>query len=90
MIFVFLKSLPLQAKRRKTDYASSRLITSSDQRHQTPAAEYKAGMRVRHKSFGEGMILNVRPMASDMLLEIAFDTKGTKKLMASYAQLTIL
>ena len=29
-------------------------------------------------------------MASDMLLEIAFDKSGTKKLMANYARLTIM
>ena len=29
-------------------------------------------------------------MASDMLLEIAFDKSGTKKLMANYANLEII
>ena len=45
---------------------------------------------MRHKSFGEGLIIGIRPMASDTLLEIAFDKAGTKKLMANYAALTVI
>ena len=52
--------------------------------------EYTIGMRVKHRTFGEGMILNTRPMGSDTLLEIAFDTVGTKKIMANYANLSII
>ena len=51
---------------------------------------FTAGQRVRHKTFGDGMILSVTPMGGDTLLEIAFDTVGTKKLMAGYAKLTLL
>jgi DNA helicase-2/ATP-dependent DNA helicase PcrA len=36
------------------------------------------------------MILGVTPMGNDTLLEIAFDTVGTKKIMAGFAKLTIL
>ena len=36
------------------------------------------------------MIIGARAMASDTLLEIAFDSTGTKKLMANYANLEIL
>ena len=39
-------------------------------------------------NFGEGEILSVKPMGADTLYEIAFDTAGTKKLMATYARLT--
>lgn len=51
---------------------------------------YVAGQCVEHKTFGKGMIVSVSPMGSDSLLEIAFDTAGTKKLMAAYAKLKIL
>jgi len=40
-----------------------------------------------HALFGAGEILAVQKMGSDYLYEIAFDTKGTKKLMATYAKL---
>ncbi len=59
----------------------------------TPSAQnvtYAAGQRVSHKTFGEGFVVSVSPMGSDTLLEIAFDTVGTKKIMAAYAKLTIL
>jgi DNA helicase-2/ATP-dependent DNA helicase PcrA len=46
-----------------------------------------AGDRVKHMLFGEGTILTVTKMGADTLYEIAFDTKGTKKLMATYAKL---
>ncbi|MBQ8717411.1 MAG: UvrD-helicase domain-containing protein [Clostridia bacterium] len=45
------------------------------------------GDRVQHMLLGEGTILSVTKMGADMLYEIAFDTKGTKKLMATYAKL---
>ncbi len=48
---------------------------------------YAAGQRVEHKTFGTGLILSVSPMGNDTLLEIAFDTVGTKKIMAAYAKL---
>ena len=54
------------------------------------AAKYAAGQRVSHKAFGEGLILSVKPMGGDTLLEVAFNTVGTKKLMAAYAKLTVL
>ena len=51
---------------------------------------YKVGQTVVHKNFGTGLLLLVKPMSSDALLEIAFDTVGTKKLMANFAGLKIL
>ena len=51
---------------------------------------YFAGQRVRHKAFGDGMIISVTQMAGDELLEIAFDTVGTKKVMAGFAKLTVI
>ncbi len=46
-----------------------------------------AGDRVRHQTFGDGTVLSVARMGADYLYEVAFDTKGTKKLMATYAKL---
>ena len=53
-------------------------------------SSYCAGQQVLHKTFGKGMILKVTPMGNDTLLEIAFDTVGTKKIMAGFAKLTVL
>ena len=48
---------------------------------------FAVGERIQDKLFGEGTILRAEEMAGDYLLEIAFDTVGTKKLMAKYRQL---
>lgn len=48
---------------------------------------YSVGQQVEHNTFGKGFIVSVSPMGSDTLLEIAFDTVGTKKIMAAYAKL---
>ena len=53
-------------------------------RPKAPAAvlpTYQIGDRVVHKAFGGGMVMNVQPMGGDVLIEIAFDTKGTKRLL---------
>ena len=49
--------------------------------------DYQVGDRVMHKAFGEGVVISLMPMASDMLVEVAFDKVGTKKIMAKFAKL---
>ena len=53
----------------------------------TAVETFSAGDRVKHNTFGEGTVLSSKPMGGDMLLEIAFDTQGTKKLAAKFAKL---
>ena len=48
----------------------------------------QAGDRVSHKTFGEGNIVKMTPMGGDCLLEVQFDTAGTKKIMYKFAKLT--
>jgi DNA helicase-2/ATP-dependent DNA helicase PcrA len=48
---------------------------------------YQIGERIAHPKFGEGMIISVNKLGNDHMLEIAFDTVGTKKLMANFAKL---
>ena len=43
--------------------------------------ELQQGDMVNHSSFGDGMVLSVRKMGNDALVEVAFDQVGTKKLM---------
>jgi len=52
--------------------------------------DFAPGDRVRHMTFGEGTILSTRKMGSDTLYEIMFDEAGTKKLMKTYAKLTLI
>ncbi|MCM1577446.1 MAG: UvrD-helicase domain-containing protein, partial [Ruminococcus sp.] len=56
--------------------------------HKPSPFDYKAGDRVRHNKFGEGTILSTTPMGGDFMLEIAFESIGTKRIMANFAKLT--
>jgi DNA helicase-2/ATP-dependent DNA helicase PcrA len=48
---------------------------------------FRAGDRVRHATFGEGMVVSSAARADDEEVTIAFPGKGVKKLMASFAGL---
>ena len=50
-----------------------------------PLLQLQPGDGVRHSAFGQGMVLSVRPMGGDALVEVAFDRVGTKKLMLKTA-----
>lgn len=54
------------------------------------AVDYAAGDAVRHKTFGDGVIISTKPMGGDLLLEVAFNQAGTKKLMAKFSKLVKL
>ncbi len=60
-------------------------ILSTPQAAPTPCLELNQGDMVMHAAFGRGLVLSVRKMGGDALLEIAFDDIGTKKLMAKTA-----
>ncbi|MDD6800665.1 MAG: 3'-5' exonuclease [Firmicutes bacterium] len=61
---------------------------ASDIGRNPPASErFSVGDEVSHLTFGKGVILSARDMGSDTLYEIAFESCGTKKLMATYAKL---
>ena len=49
--------------------------------------DYKVGDMVEHKTFGQGLIVSANSVGGDMVLEIAFDSCGTKKIMAKMAKL---
>lgn len=51
----------------------------------TASMQLNQGDMVEHTAFGKGMVMSVRPMGGDALLEVAFDTVGTKKLMLKSA-----
>ena len=39
---------------------------------------------LEHKAFGRGMVLSTQKVGGDVLLEIAFDGVGTKRLMLKF------
>ncbi len=63
---------------------------ASAKKTESVSLDFKVGDRVSHKTFGEGLIINAASVGGDMVLEIAFDNCGTKKIMAKMARLTKL
>ena len=53
-------------------------------------ALYQVGQMVEHNTFGKGEIVKITPMGNDKMLEINFETIGSKKIMSNFAKLTIL
>lgn len=57
---------------------------------QTPAPLFRAGQRVTHPRFGEGIIIECRSSGDDQEVSVAFEEAGLKRLLASFANLTML
>ena len=53
-------------------------------------SKYKAGVKVFHKKFGEGVINSVEPEGEDLKVDITFEKAGHKRLMAKFAKLEII
>ena len=53
-------------------------------------SEYDAGVKVRHKKFGDGIITKTEPEGDDLKIDIDFEKFGHKRLMAKYANLEII
>lgn len=50
-------------------------------------AKFRAGMRVRHPLWGEGIVLDSRLQGDDEILDVVFESVGVKRLAASLANL---
>ncbi len=53
-------------------------------------AAYRAGTRVRHPTWGEGIVLDSRIQDEDEILDVVFESVGLKRLAASLAKLTVI
>ena len=77
--------LPRAQINRARSFSAASSVAAAPKAAGVPLPDFPAGCRVHHKAFGDGMIVSVKPMGNDALLEIAFDQKGTKRLMAKAA-----
>jgi len=70
---------------------SSGLRVKVEGRERAPLRPYvpsfAIGQRVRHPSFGEGIVLEVKRAGDDEEVVVAFEEVGTKRLLASLARL---
>ncbi|MBI3788654.1 MAG: DNA helicase UvrD, partial [Ignavibacteriales bacterium] len=77
----------------KTNYqehasrASARKTRNSDSTPRAEGSQFRAGDKVKHASFGSGVVIASRVMGEDEEVEVAFVGKGVKKLLASIAGL---
>jgi len=53
----------------------------------TEIPEFRAGDRVRHARFGEGMVVSYQTIKNDAEAVVAFNGIGVKKLLLSFAKL---
>ena len=53
----------------------------------TASVHFQPGDRVKHKTFGVGQVTDAKPMGNDVLLTVAFETAGVKKIMENFAKL---
>jgi ATP-dependent DNA helicase UvrD/PcrA len=58
--------------------------------HAPVTTRFRAGQKVRHPSFGEGIVVSSATRADDEEVTVAFPNKGVKKLMAAFADLRVL
>lgn len=68
-------------------YVPRATVGTSPAKNNDSALSFIIGERVRHPVFGEGMINQITEMGGDLMLEIAFDGVGTKKVMKNYVKL---
>jgi DNA helicase-2/ATP-dependent DNA helicase PcrA len=50
----------------------------------------RLGQHVRHRKFGDGVILNCEGQGAHARVEVNFETAGTKWLVLSYANLELM
>ena len=52
--------------------------------------QYRAGMRISHPVWGEGIVMDSRVQDSDEIVNVVFNSVGVKRLAASLARITII
>ncbi len=65
--------------------STGRTTAAKEPKAASPLPDFNVGDQVQHTAFGHGLILAVKPMGGDALIEIAFDSVGTKRLMLKSA-----
>ena len=56
----------------------------------TTQAKYRVGTRIKHPSWGEGIILDSKIQDDDEIVDVVFNSVGIKRLSASLANLKII
>ena len=62
-------------------------VTVKDIESEKISELWKPGDRVRHPNFGSGVVVEVRERRDDIEVAVAFESKGVRRLLQSYAPL---
>ncbi len=83
------RTLHTARPRRRQDeiVAAERRRRQAAARARKAALQFKPGERVRHPTFGEGIVVTSRPSGDDEEVTVAFVEEGTRRLLASLAKL---
>ena len=65
-------------------------IHSRPQSASVVESKFRAGTRVQHQVWGEGIVLDSRIQDDDEIVDVVFESVGIKRLAASLANLTIM
>jgi DNA helicase-2/ATP-dependent DNA helicase PcrA len=88
----FLDDIPselTEARKRAGRKTVSRVTTWEPSPHPTlpTTPQFRAGQRVRHEVFGEGLVIQSRVDGEDEIVTVHFEGAGLKRLMAGMANL---
>jgi DNA helicase-2/ATP-dependent DNA helicase PcrA len=84
----FIREIPAEMFHAPKKVArTSSLWETVQQPISTVPCDFQPGDYVKHNVFGLGMIENIEPNGRDMMLTVAFEDVGRKKLMLSFAAL---
>jgi DNA helicase-2/ATP-dependent DNA helicase PcrA len=76
------------------DASSDSKWTLPASRSPTPApvtnSRFRAGTRIKHSLWGEGIVLDSRIQDDDEIVDVVFESVGIKRLAASLANLTVI
>ena len=75
---------------RSADSFLNSLNTNKKKNDNLDLSSYKAGVKVYHRKFGEGIINSVETEGEDLKVDINFEKVGHKRLMAKFAGLEII
>jgi DNA helicase-2/ATP-dependent DNA helicase PcrA len=88
----FISELPaeLVEEIRPRLQVSRPLFVKRSRLEEPPATGMRMGSRVRHSKFGDGVVLNFEGNGPQARIQVNFEQQGTKWLMLSYANLTLV
>ncbi len=71
-------------------YFTGYTIENTRKSPNNPSKDIKPGMKVNHKAWGVGTVVQVKELENDKEITIAFNSQGIKKLMLSFAPIEVI